>query len=87
MRDIYKTPPMKEKKRIPNTDKNVEASKNVKATAMASIDKIIKDLETEKTSEVIVKVTKAIEPKKVGMTTSSLQETEAWERPPSTSDT
>jgi hypothetical protein len=59
MRDIYKTPPMKEKKRIPNTDKNVEASKNVKATTMASIDKIIKDLETGKTSEEIVKVTKA----------------------------
>lgn len=35
MRAIYKTPPMKEKKMIPNTDKNVEATKNFKATAKA----------------------------------------------------
>jgi hypothetical protein len=43
MRVVYKT--SKEKRRNPDTSKNVEA------VVSASIDKIIKDLEPEKTSE------------------------------------
>lgn len=44
MRVVYKT--SKEKRRNPDTSKNVEA------VVSASIDKIIKDLGSEKTSEV-----------------------------------
>jgi hypothetical protein len=51
MRVVYKTPLAKEKKTSSDTDKNIEAGKNVEATSNASIDKIIKDLGPQKTSE------------------------------------
>jgi hypothetical protein len=58
MRPVYKATSGKREEKDLDTDKNAKVSKNAEVAAMASIDKIIKDLEPKKMSEEIVEVTK-----------------------------